>query len=171
MQSLEVISINLWQILISLCNLLLIFLILKRFLYKPVKRILAQRESAIKTQYDAADDARHKAETDRQTWENKLQNAETEAGELLKNAAVTAERRGEQIVSDAKEKAEGIIHRAESQAELEYKKAQHGIKKEIVDVSRVLTEKMLNREISISDHRELIDSFIKEIGEDDDGNS
>ena len=53
-QPLEVISVNLWQILISLCNLLLLFLIIKRFLYKPVKKVLAQRQAALQEQYDAA---------------------------------------------------------------------------------------------------------------------
>ena len=40
MQSLEVISVNIWHILISLCNLLILFLIVKRFLFKPVKKAL-----------------------------------------------------------------------------------------------------------------------------------
>ena len=42
MPSLDVISINLWQILISLCNLLILFLILKKFLYKPVRRVMQE---------------------------------------------------------------------------------------------------------------------------------
>ena len=54
MQSLEVISVNLWQILISLVNLFLLFLILKRFLYKPVKSVLEQRQKELDDQYEAA---------------------------------------------------------------------------------------------------------------------
>ena len=49
MQSLEVISLNIWQVLISLCNLLLIFLILKKFLFKPVKKVLKQFCEALKS--------------------------------------------------------------------------------------------------------------------------
>lgn len=171
MQSLEVISINIWQILISLCNLILLFLILKRFLYKPVQNMLAKRQAALDSQYAAADEARSHAEADRQALEEKLRNAQTEADNLLKKAAVTADRRGEQIVSDAKEKADGIVRQAQAQAALEHKKAEASIKKEIVDVSAVLTEKMLGREIKIEDHRAIIDSFIEEIGEDDDTNN
>lgn len=43
MQSLEVFSLNLWQMLISLCNLIILFLILKKFLYKPVRRALEEQ--------------------------------------------------------------------------------------------------------------------------------
>lgn len=170
MQSLEVISINLWQILISLCNLLLLFLILKHFLFKPVKRVLAERQAALDKQYADADTAKNSAEESRQEWEKKLQNAQAEADNLIKKATTAADRRSDQIVSDAKEKADVIVRQAEVQAELEHKKAEAGIKKEIVDISAVLTEKMLGREIRTEDHRAIIDSFIEKIGEDYDGN-
>mgnify|MGYP002537493018 CR=1 FL=1 len=169
-QPLEVISVNLWQILISLCNLLLLFLIIKRFLYKPVKKVLAQRQAALQEQYDAAASAQTDAEENRSKWEQKLHGAQEEADNLLKKATAAADRRGEQIVSEAKEKAEGIIRQAEDQAVLERKKAAAGIKKEIADVSTALTEKMIGRELREEDHRAMIDSFIREIGEDDDGN-
>ena len=171
MQSLEVISVNIWQILISLCNLLLLFLILKRFLYKPVKRMLDERKAALDEQYDAASEAQSSAEASKEAWEEKLRNAQAQADDLLKKASAAADRRGEQIVADAKEKADGIIRQAEVQAKLEYKKAEAGIKKEIVDVSAALTEKIIGREIRTEDHRAIIDSFIEGIGEDDDGNS
>ena len=51
---------------------------------------------------------------------------------------------------------------------LERRKAKEDIKKEIVEVSGVLAEKMLEREINKDDHRAIIDSVIEEIGEGDD---
>ena len=170
MQSLDVISINLWQILISLCNLLLLFLIIKKFLYKPVKRLLQERQSTLDQQYAAADNAQKQAEQSRVSWEEKLQGAQAEADILLKEETARAERRSAQIVSEAREKADIIVHEAEKQADLEHKKAQSEIKKEIVDVSALLTEKMLRREIRQEDHRDLIDAVISEIGETYDGN-
>lgn len=169
MQSMEVISINIWQILISLCNLLVLFLILKKFLYKPVKKAMAERQAAVEEQYGAAEEAERNALASKEEWAQKLQNAGEEADSILKSAVANAPtRRGDKIVAEAKEKADGIIRQAEAEAELERKKAEAGIRREIVDVSAQLTEKMLNREIRPEDHRELIDSFIQEIGEDDD---
>ena len=43
MQNLSVISINIWQILISLVNLLLLTLAIKKFLFKPVQKVLETR--------------------------------------------------------------------------------------------------------------------------------
>lgn len=166
MQSLEVISVNIWDILISLLNLLIIFLLFKRFLYKPVRKVLDKRKEAIDSQYSAADEAKKSALADKQTYEERLKTVETQADEMIKTAAATADRRSTKIIDDAREKADGIIRQAQSEAELEKKRAEDDIRREIADVSALLTEKMLEREIDKNDHREFIDSFIQGIGED-----
>ncbi len=167
MQSLEVISVNIWDILISLLNLLLIFIIFKRFLYKPVRKFLDKRKPAIASDYDIADRAKNDALAEKQAYESKMENAQNEADEMIKSAAVAADRRSAKIIDDAKTKADGIIRRAQSEIELEKKKAADDIRREIADVSALLTEKVLEREINADDHREFIDSFIEGIGEDD----
>lgn len=167
MQSLEVISVNIWDILISLANLLIIFLLFKLFLYKPVRKVLDKRKETIDGQYSAAEEAKQSALADKQAYEIKLKSAEDAADSMIKSAAATADRRSAKIIDDAKEKADGIIRQAHSEVELERKKAADGIKREIADVSALLTEKMLEREINENDHREFIDSFIEGIGEDD----
>ena len=167
MQSLEVISVNIWDILISLANLLIIFLLFKKFLYKPVQKILDKRKGTIDEQYTAAEEAKKSALADKEAYETKLKSVKNEADEMIKSAAATADRRSAKILDDAKEKADGIIRQAQNEAELEKKKAADEIKHEIADVSALLTEKVLGREINGDDHREFIDSFIKGIGEDD----
>ncbi len=167
-QTLDVISVNLWQILISLANLVILFFLLKKFLYKPVKNILAQRQAEIDKQYSEAQVAQDVADENKRAWEEKIKNAEGEAEQIIQNATEKAERRKEKIVGDAKVKADEIIRQAETDAELELKKASEQIKQEIVTVSTALTEKMLDREINEQDHRKLIDSFIEDIGDDGD---
>ena len=167
MQTLDVISVNLWQILISLINLVLLFLILKHFLYKPVKNVLAKRKMELNEQYAAAAAAQEKADENREAWENKLSAANEEANALLQDAADNAKARGEKLIAEAKERADGIIRAAETEAALEKRKASEEIKRKIVEISGALTEKMLEREINEEDHRALIDSFIEEIGDGD----
>lgn len=168
MQSLDVISINIWNILISLANLLILFLIIKKFLYNPVKNVLKKRQSEVDSVYLSAEKANRTAQENKEKWETKLQSASKEADTLIQEAANKAELRGDKIISDAKEKAESILRQAESEAELQLKKAQAGIKTEIVNISALLTEKMLNREINTEDHRALIDSVIDNIGDTND---
>ena len=171
MQTLDVISVNIWQILISLINLVLLFLILKRFLFKPVKKMLQKRKDEIDAQYQAAADAEQTAEEHRKEWEATLATADAKADIILQNATENAKRHGDRLVMEAQEKAESIIRIAQNEAELERRKATEGIKREIVEVSGALTEKMLEREINVQDHHALIESFIDKIGEEDDGNN
>ena len=168
MQSLDIISVNLWTILISLINLLLIFIIVKKFLFKPVKKLIADREAAIDKHFSAAKDAETAALESKNAWELKLKGAEEEADAILVDATETAKRRAEQIVSDANTKAEGIVTRAEEEAVLTRKKATDEMKKEIVGVSAAIAEKMLEREINTDDHKSMIDSFIDKIGDGND---
>ena len=165
MQSLDVISVNIWQILISLINLVLLFLIIKKFLFGPVNKMLEKRKGEIDSQYDTAAQAQADADAAKSEWEQKLSGADAQADAILQNATENAKRRGDKIVSDAQERAQGIIRNAEAEAMLERKKATDGIKHEIVEVSEAIAEKMLEREINAEDHRALIDSFIDEIGD------
>lgn len=164
MQTLDVISVNVWQILASLLNLVLLFLIVKYFLYKPVKNVLASRRASIDKEYSDAEEAKNKALSDKAAYEEKLLAADVEADGIIKNAVDIAAAREAEMIAEAKTKAEAIVKKAEDEAVLEKKKAEADIKREIVDVSTLLTEKILVREISEDDHKKLIDSVIDDIG-------
>ena len=170
MQTLEVISVNLWNIIISLLNLLILYAIIKKFLYKPVNRVLKERQEQIDRQYDSARQAEKEALDSKEQWAKKLDGAKAQADDIMQTATENAGKRSEKIVAEAKEKADAIVRRAKEDADLELKKAEESIKHEIVNVSALLSEKMLKREINANDHRALIDSFIEEIGETDGAN-
>ena len=166
MQNLDIISVNLWSILISLANLVLLFLIIKKFLYKPVKNMLEARKDAIDSQYRRAEETEQSALLQKEQYDAKLQGAKEEADQILQNAVQNARDREKDILTEAKTEADRILRRAEENAAMELKKAESSIKNEIVEVSAKLSEKILQREISAKDHEKLIDSFINEIGEE-----
>lgn len=168
MQTLDVISVNIWQMLASLANLILLFLMVKKFLYKPVKKMLEQRQNTIQGDYDAAAQAKEQAYSDKAKYEEKLLSAKAEADEVIKSAVNVASEREKEIIAEARIKADGIVRQAENEAVLERKKAEDAVKKEIVEVSSLLTEKVLEREISAEDHQRFIDSFIESIGDEND---
>ncbi len=165
MQNLDVISVNLWNILISLANLLLLFWIVKKFLYGPVKKMLDSRKEKIDGSYKRAKEAEQTALLHKKEYEEKLSGAKEEADEIIHSAVQTAKDREKDILTEAKSEADRILQRAEENAALELKKAESTIKDEIVEVSTLLSEKILKREISAEDHQSLIDDFINGIGE------
>ncbi len=163
MQNLSVISVNFWQIVISLVNLLILTWIIKRFLYKPVKKMLDARRAAIDADYAQAKAAREEAEEDRLNYEAAMAAAKQTGDQIIADANRTAEFRSNEILAEARERASEIRRQAEVDAVLERKKAEAEMKHEIANVSAQLTGTLLQREINEEDHRSLIDSFLEDL--------
>ena len=163
MQNLSVISVNFWQIVISLVNLLILTWIIKRFLYKPVKKMLDARRAAIDADYAQAKAARDEAEEDRLNYEAAMAAAKQTGDQIIADANRTAEFRSNEILAEARERASEIRRQAEVDAVLERKKAEAEMKHEIANVSAQLTGKLLQHEINEEDHRSLIDSFLSDM--------
>ncbi len=171
MQSLDVISVNIWQILISLANLAILFFIIKKFLYKPVKNVLEKRKNAVDEGYAAAEKAKSDAEETKKLWNEKITTADDKAKAIVDEAVKTAKKSGDRIVADAKTEASNIVKKAEEDAADEKRKARAEMKDEIASISATISEKILSREINEKDHKAIVDSVIDSIGEDDDENS
>ena len=165
MQNLDIISINIWQVVISLANMVILFLILKKFLFEPVKKIKAQRENEIETQYKKAEKASKEADDLKAGWEDKITTADQKADEIISEAVERANERNEIMLYESREKADQIIRKAKADIERDRREARETIKKEIVDVSQVISEQIIGREINMDDHRDLIDDAIDKLGE------
>ena len=160
MNNLDVISLNIWQIIISLLNLVILFFLFRKFLFEPVKKVIAKREAEVNAHYDNAAKAEQEANELKSSWDEKMKTADDEAERIVKEAVEKAENRNEVLLYESREKAESIIRKAKAEVERTKADAEEQMRKEIVDVSTALSEQVLGREINIDDHRNLIDSFI-----------
>lgn len=166
MQSLDIISINLWQILISLANLLLIFLILKRFLFKPVQNVFAAREAQVDKLYGEAENDRNAAKGMKQEYEIRLATAREEADGIVKNAVQTAQRKGDAILSEASAQASRMKQKAEEEISMERKQMLMDVRAEISDLAVDIAAKVVEREVDKQDHENFVDEFIRNVGEE-----
>lgn len=166
-QTLDIISVNVWQILISLCNLLLLFFVIKKFLFAPVNRIFEARRADINKTYTEAEDAKAAAESARTTYEERLSAVREEGGAILRDAKVRAERLSEDMITEARAEADAIRARAEADIRQEKKKAKSELHDEISTLSVELAGKILEREIDEDAQQKLIDSFLADLGDDD----
>ena len=166
MQDLDIISVNIWHIVISLANLVILFLILKKLLFKPVKKIVEQRQNEIDAEYRKADKTKAEADSIKAEWESRIATAEEEADKIINEAVERADSRNEVMLYESREKADQIIRKAKADIERDKREARETIKKEIVDVSQAISEQIIGREINMDDHRDLIDKAIDKIGEE-----
>lgn len=161
----EFISITPWTIIFQICNLLILFTLIRKLLFKRVMAVLDKRQQEIDGIYDAADKARDDADQMKEEYTRKMSNARAEADMLVKNAVDTAQRRGDAIVQEARDEATHLKQKAESDIEQERRKAYSELVGEISGMAVDIAGRMVEREINADDHRELVDEFIKKAGE------
>ena len=164
-QTLEIISVNLWQILLSLANLLILFAILKKFLYKPVKQMFAQREAQVRKLYDDAEESRKAADGMKQEYETRLASARDEADTLVRNAVQSAQTRSDAIVAETGEQVSRMKQKAEEEIRQERRQMLTDVRGQISDIAVDIAQKVVGREISKEDHESFVDDFIKNVGD------
>ena len=163
--TLDLVSIVPWEIITQLINLLLLFLLLKHFLFKPVQNILNARQAEIDKSYADAETAQTRAEELRDEYEKRISDAKAEAADIAKAASRKAQAHYDEVVGTAKADAARLREKAEAQIEQEKKKAMNELKDEISGIAVDIASKVVEREIDEKDHEELISEFIKSVGE------
>ena len=154
-----------WTFLAQICNLMIQLVIFKKFLLKPIKQVIADRKAKADSEIADAKKLREEAEAMKVEYEQNLQNARTEANQIVASAQKTATARGEEIVGEARAQAAALKQKAEADIAQERKKAVNEVKDEIGGIAMEIASKVVEREIREEDHRDLIDEFIKNVGE------
>ena len=154
-----------WTFLAQICNLMIQMVIFKKFLLKPIKQVIADRKAKADSEIADAQKLRAEAEAMKAEYEQNLQNARTEANEIVASAQKTATARGEEIVGEARAQAAAMKQKAEADIAQERKKAVNEVKDEIGGIAMEIASKVVEREIKEADHKDLIDEFIKNVGE------
>ena len=154
-----------WTFLAQICNLMIQLVIFKKFLLKPIKQVIADRKAKADSEIADAQKLRTEAETMKAEYEQNLQNARTEANQIVAAAQKTATARSEEIVGEARAQAAALKQKAEADIAQERKKAVNEVKDEIGGIAMEIASKVVEREIKEADHKDLIDEFIKNVGE------
>lgn len=162
------VGVNFWTCLATLCNLLILYAIMKKLLFKPVKDMIDSRQKEIDDLYADANRSKEEASVLKSQYELRLSEAHAESEEILKNAHRKAQLRDEQMLREAQEKAAHTLKRADEQIELEKKRAMNEVKDEVSVMAVGIASAVLARDIQSAEHTQLIDSFIENLGDDHD---
>jgi len=162
----EFISITPWTLVFSICNLLILCLLVKKYLFKPVMNILEARQKEIDDIYGAADQDRAEAKELKDEYARKMSGAREEADGIVRTAVDTARRRSEQIVGEANSQAAHLKQKAAAEIEQEKRKAFEELQSELSGMAVDIAAKMVGREIDEKDHQALVDEFIRNVGDE-----
>lgn len=159
------VGVNFWTCLFTLLNLFILYKFMKKLLFKPVKKMIDDRQQEIDDQYADAAQSKTEAAALRAEYETRLAEAEAEKEAILKEAHRKAQLRDEEMLRQAQEKAAQTLRRADEQVELEKKRAMNEIKDEVTVMAVDIASAVLARDIKKQEHADLIDAFIENLGE------
>ncbi|MBP1743455.1 MAG: synthase subunit [Firmicutes bacterium] len=152
------------KLIATLINFLILFLILKHYLFKPVNNMIDKRQNEIIDKITKTDEDMKKAEALKSENEKILSGAKDEGKNIVEGYKVKAEQLSNDIVKGARDEADTIIKRAKTEAERQTEKAADEIKTQIVDLAVLMSAKALGETIDEDQHRRLIKDFIVKVG-------
>ncbi len=161
----DFIGVNLWTALFTLLNTLAVIFVGTKFLFKPVMKMIADRQKEIDDMYSNADMAKQNAHALEEEYHQKLSAAEQTSQRMVKEAVARGQSREEEIVRQAHLEADAIRSKAEADIAQEKKKAINDAKDEISDMAMAIAGKVVGRSLNAQDQASLVDSFIKELGD------
>ena len=159
------VGVNPWTALFTFCNAIITFLVLKKFLFKPVKQMVDDRQAEIDAMYADAEAARRQARELEQQYQDRLEGVKRESDAMLRQANARAQAREAELLAEARQQAAALRQRAEAQIAQEKKKAANELKAEIGGIAMQIASRVVEREVSEQDHRALIDAFIAHVGD------
>ena len=161
----EFLNINFFTALFTLVNTITLFLVLKHFLFGPVMKMITDRQKEIDDMYDEAGTAKANAQALEKEYTEKLSVAAETGERMVKEAVLRGQAREEEIIRQANADAAAIMDKAAADIALEKKKAVNDAKDEISGMAMAIAEKVVGRELNAADQKDLIDSFIAELGD------
>ena len=157
--------IDLTTIIATLLNTLILFLILKHFLFDKVNKVIDDRQKEIQDSYDRADEAEKNAQKLEADYNEKIGQAKEESAEIIRDATRKAQVRADEIIDEARVEARGIRTNAENEIEREKKIAVNAIKDEISQIAFSAAAAVVEKDLTSEDNEKLIERFIDNVGE------
>ena len=147
----------------TIITFMVLFFVLAKFAWKPLLKMLQDREDMIRTSLDDAEKAKVELERLNEESEAIMAKARSEAQTILADGKAAAEKVKEDTVAKAKEQANKIREDAEKQILVEKDKAIADIKQEVVNISLSVAEKLIHKNLSDADNKALIEESLKKV--------
>ncbi|MDI3298836.1 MAG: F0F1 ATP synthase subunit B [Bacillota bacterium] len=154
-----------WNLVVwSIVNFVVFFGLLTYFGWKPLLRMLEEREKRIAGDLAHAENEREAAAKARHEYEQRLRDAQAKVEEMLNQAQATAAQLREQQLRQTQEEAAAILARAEQAIARERDEALAQLRREVADLAVEVARRVIERDFGEEDQRRLAREFVEEIG-------
>lgn len=155
---------DLTSVLLTWVAVFILFLVLKKFLHKPVTKFLNDRKEKIQTDLDGAKVLKAEAESLKEDYEAKIDLARKESQEILEGARKRGDELRESIIAEAREDADDIVSNARKEINREREVALQNIKTQAAEIGVMIASKIIEEQVTLDKQNGMIDEFIDEVG-------
>ena len=156
----SVLSLDPAVLFLQIVAFIILFLVLRRYLFGPLLNVIQERESEIDEALDAGEKARSELEHIDQEREQMFEGAREEGRQQVRAAVQEGEQARNRIVGEAREEAHEIRRRARETVDLERREAALQLRREVVDLALLAAQKAVLTQLDDDKHRRAIDDFI-----------
>jgi len=155
-----------WSIVETVANIIILFILLRIFLFKPINKMKNERTRTIQENLDSAEKARTEAEELKEQYENTIGDAKEEAKNIIMKAHDDAESERAAIIKKAHEEADQKVAEADKEIENERKKVLRQAQSQIADLAIEAASKIVGANVDDEKNRRLVDEFLsnEEVG-------
>ena len=165
----EAIGLNLPGLIAQIINFLLILVLLRMFLYKPILGMLDRRATRIRESLERAEAVQREADRSRAEFEEQIVEARRQGQQIVAQATEIGERMKEEARQDARREAETIIERARAEIQLARDQALTQLHQQFADLTIRAASRVIDQSLDGERHRALIDQVLAESGTVDGG--
>ncbi|SFX10313.1 F0F1 ATP synthase subunit B [Ruminococcus sp. XPD3002] len=151
-----------WSIFEAVANVIILFVLLRIFLFKPINKIKDERTRTVQDDLDSAKKAKEEAEALRQQYDDSISSAKEEANKIIMKAHEDAEADKTMIMKKSQEEAEEIVTAAGKAAENERKRIIQQAQSQIADLAIAAASKVVGANLDDEKNRRLVDEFLSE---------
>jgi len=152
------------DILIHCINIIVLYILLRAILFKPVRAFMLERSKKIQEQMKEAEANERASEEARKEYEDKIAAAENEALEIKKEGEHAAMESADAILAAAKRDAEQILSDAREKAAAESRQAEMEMQDQLLDAAVDMASLILKREVRPEDNKAVVEEFLKKEG-------
>jgi len=143
-------------------NFIILYFLLRIFLYKPVLKMLDERARRTKEGMELAEATKKEYEQAKADVQKQIEKGRLEAQAVITQAMQVGERLKEESRQEATKQAQVIIDRARTELEAERDKIVDNLRREFVNISISAAEKVIKETLDKEKHRKLIEETLLE---------
>jgi F-type H+-transporting ATPase subunit b len=149
---------------------ILVFLVLVKFAFPPLNRMLKERTGKIQGDLEKAEDARRSAEEQLAEYRSQLAGARDEANRIIEEARKTADQLRRDLAAKAEQEAQATVSRAQEEIRAERDRVFQDLRTQVGQIAVDLAGRVVGRSLDADAHQRLIDEYMDQVAASAGGN-